>query len=114
MKDFLSWKLLAFAATFAIGPLTYIVVRNVKAFWIWLDRQPAALQRVFVLVVAFVLTAGAQAAGLTLPGECAATGDGLVTENCRSALADPVFIKATLSTLVAFFLHYLKKAEPDT
>lgn len=114
MRDFLNWKLLAFAATFAIGPLTYIVVRNIKAFWIWLDRQPASLQRAFVLVVAFVLTAGAQLAGLSLPGECAAVGEGALTDSCQSALANPVFIKATLGTLVAFFLHYLKKAEPDT
>lgn len=114
MKDFVSWKLVGFAATFAVGPLTYLVVRNVKAFWMWLDRQPAMAQRAFVLAVAFTLTAGAQLAGLTLPGECAGTGDGLVTSDCQSALANPVFIKATLSTLVAFFLHYLKKAEPDT
>lgn len=114
MKDFFSWKLVAFAATFAIGPLTYIVVRNIKAFWVWLDRQPATLQRVFVLVVAFALTAAAQMAGLTLPGECAATGDGLVTGDCQAALADPVFIKAGLGSLVAYFMHMLKKSEPDT
>lgn len=114
MPSFLSWKLVGIAATFIIGPLTYIVVRNIKGFWIWLDRQPAFAQRIFVLLVAFAITAGAQLSGLTLPGECAATGDGLLTDNCRSALADPVFIKAVLAAGVAFFMHMLKKSEPDT
>lgn len=113
MKDFFSWKLVGLAATFIIGPLTYLVVRNVKAFWLWLDRQPASLQRVFVLVVAFALTAGAQLAGFTLPGECAALGDGLLTDSCKSAVADPVFVKTIMATLVAMFLHLLKKSEPD-
>lgn len=114
MRDFLTWKVVGIAATFIIGPLTYLVVRNVKAFWLWLDRQPAIAQRVFVLLVAFALTAGAQLSGLTLPGECAATGDGLITNSCRSALADPVFVKAVLGAAVAYFMHMLKKSEPDT
>lgn len=114
MKDFLSWKLVAIAATFIIGPLTYLVVRNIKAFWVWLDRQPAMAQRVFVLVVAFALTAAGQMMGLSLPGECAAAGDGLLTDSCKSAIADPVFIKAVLGAGVAMFMHMLKKSEPDT
>lgn len=114
MRDFLNMKMLALALTFAVGPLTYLVVKHIKEFWIWLDRQPAALQRVFVLVVAFALTAGAQVAGLALPGECAALGDGLVTGDCQSALANPVFVKATLSAGVAFLLHAFKQSDPRT
>ncbi len=112
--NFFTWKIVAMAVTFIIGPLTYLVVRNVKAFWVWLDRQPAIAQRVFVLVVAFALTAGAQMAGLSLPGECSGAGDGLLTDSCKSALADPVVVKSILAALVAMFMHSLKRADPDT
>lgn len=112
MKAFLNWQIVAIAATFIVGPLTYLVVKHIKDFWVWLDRQPASAQRVFVLVVAFALTAGAQMAGLTLPGECGALGDGLVTGDCQSALADPVFIKSVFGAGIAFAMHYLKQSEP--
>lgn len=114
MKDFFTLKIAAMALTFLVGPLTYIVVRNVKAFWVWLDTRPAWMQRVFVIGVAFGLTAAAQALGFALPGECQLIGDGLVTDSCKSALADPVFIKAVLSAGVAMLMHTLKKSEPDT
>lgn len=112
MKDFLSMKMLAMAVTFIIGPLTYLAVRHIKQFWLWLNRQPATAQRAFVLVIAFVLTAGAQAAGLTLPSECADVGLGTLTDTCQSALAGPVFVKSVLSAGIAFLLHALKKADP--
>lgn len=112
MKQFLSWQIVALAVTFVIGPLTYLVVKYIKDFWIWLDRQPATLQRVFVLVVAFGLTAGAQMAGLALPSECALIGDGLVTGECKSAVGDPVFVKSVLGALLAMLMHRLKQSEP--
>lgn len=112
MRDYVNWQIVAIAATFIVGPLTYLVVKHIKDFWIWLDRQPAMLQRAFVLVVAFALTALAQMAGLTLPGDCTLLGDGLVTSDCQAALADPVWIKSALSAGVAMLMHMLKQSEP--
>lgn len=113
MKDFMTWKIIGLAVTFIIGPLTYLVVKHIKQFWIWLDRQPRIAQQAFVMVIAFALTAIAQLLGLTLPGECTLIGDGIITQECRSAVADPVWVKGVMSAFIAYFMHALKKSDPD-
>lgn len=114
MKDFVTMKMLGLAVTFIIGPLTYLAVRHIKKFWLWLNRQPRTAQQAFVLVIAFALTAGAQALGLTLPGECAAVGTGVLTDECQSALANPTLVKSALAGVVAMLMHALKKSDPNT
>lgn len=113
MKDFFTMKMLTLAATFVIGPLTYLAVQHIKRFWLWLGRQNANVIRAFVLVIAFALTAAAQSAGVALPSECADVGTGALTTECQSALANPVWVKTVMSALVAFAMHYLKKASPS-
>lgn len=107
------WKIIGMAVTFIIGPLTYLAVKHIKEFWVWLDRQPRIVIQAFVMVIAFGLTASAQMLGLTLPGECADVGTGALTDSCRSAVSDPVFIKAVLGAAIAYMMHYLKKSDPE-
>lgn len=114
MKDWLVMHALTIALPAIIGPITYILGRKLLNGFAALDTLPAIAKQGVVLALAIGLAALAQAAGIMLPSECAAIGTGALTSDCQSALASPVFLKGVVGALLAYLLHYLKKADPTT
>lgn len=107
--NWLQAKAFDFVIPMFLGPLVYLIVKYLKQVSWWIDSRSPAMKRTLVAAVAILVTAGAQLAGQ--PDISCDVG----AENVTDCLAQftPDAVKALLASATAFFLHYLKKQNPN-
>ena len=90
-----------------LGPLTFVVMQQLKILNGVVDTLPAAAKRFMVAGIAVVLTVASKAAGVELA--C----DANAADTCLAAL-DQDAVRATLAAGVAYLLHLAKKKPTPT
>jgi hypothetical protein len=97
----MSGLLLTLLGPVVIGPLTFALMQGIKAVNVTVDALPPIAKRVAVVAIAVFLTFLASA--LQLDIACDVNSGA----NCLAAL-DQDTVKAIVSAVVAFALHWLK------
>ena len=87
-----------------VGPLTFLAMQGLKATNALIDAQSPFVKRLFVALIATALTAISAATGINI--EC----DVESGANCLATL-DKEAVKAIVSALVAYAVHFLKNAK---
>lgn len=95
-----------------LGPLVYVVMRELLNISHRIDDLPPAFKRILVTIAGTGLAFGVEALGVSLPSECEAIRDG-ISEACEAALTGKPFIKGVTAAVVAMVLHALKKSRPN-
>ena len=90
-----------------LGPLTFVVMQQLKLLSAAVDTMPTALKRVMVAGIAVFLTVIAKATGVELA--C----DANAAESCLAAL-DQDAVRAALAAGVAYVLHLAKQKPAPT
>ena len=85
-----------------LGPLTFVVMQQLKILSGVVDTMPAAIKRFMVAGIAVVLTVASKAAGVELACDADAAS------SCLAAL-DQDAVRAMLAAGVAYLLHLAKK-----
>lgn len=95
-----------------LGPVVYIVMREILNASRKIDDLPPFAKRLAVAAVGTGLAFAVEQLGLALPVECANAADG-ISDACATALTAKPFVKGVTAAGVAMILHMLKKAKPN-
>lgn len=90
-----------------VGPITFLVMQNIKHASRWVDSLPPAAKRLVVMLIAVGLTALGHAAGVEI--QCDPTS-GI---NCLADLNKDA-VSAIISTTVAFLMHQHRQLSKDS
>ena len=107
LKSVLGWVL-----PILLGPLVYVVMREVLNATRRIDDLPPAVKRILVTVAGTALAFGVEALGVSLPSACEDVRNG-ISEACEAALLGKPFLKGITAAVVAMALHALKKSRPN-
>jgi ammonia channel protein AmtB len=106
-------KVLGWVLPVILGPIVYVVAREVLNVARRVDDLPAVAKRIVVGIIGVVMTAAFTAAGVALPTECVASFAGSdFTEACATALTGKTTVQGVTAALAAMILHALKKSNP--
>lgn len=94
--------LLTAAVPLLLGPLTFVIMQQLKLLSKVVDNLPASVKRFAVAGIAILLTVIAKATGVELA--C----DANAVESCLTTL-DQDAVRAALAAGVAYVLHLAKK-----
>lgn len=99
--------ILTAAVPLLLGPLTFVVMQQLKILSTMVDTLPVTAKRFAVAAIAVLLTVVSKSAGVELA--C----DANAVESCLTTL-DQDAVRAALATGVAYLLHVgRKKTTPD-
>lgn len=106
-------KVLGWVLPIVLGPLVYVVAREVLNVARRVDDLPPTAKRIVVGIIGTALSAGATATGIAIPTECVALVQGIdFTEACSAALTGKTVVSGLTASIVAIVIHSVKKSNP--
>lgn len=100
-------KAFDFVLPMLLGPLVYVLFKQLKNLSTWIDAQNPLIKRSLVVAVAILVTAASNLLGQPISCDVNATE----VSECLGQLT-PEVLKAILASGTAMLLHHLKKANP--
>lgn len=95
-----------------LGPIVYVVMREVLNVSRRLDDLSPGVKRILVTIAGTAFAFAIEALGVSLPSECEQIRDG-VSEACEAALLGKPFLKGISAAVVAIVIHAVKKSPPN-
>ena len=95
-----------------LGPLVYVLARQLLNAHYTIDGLPPTAKRVIVGIVGVLLATVFQQLGVTAPPECSDSALPEFLKACSAALSAAPVAQGVTASLVALVLHALKKSNP--
>ena len=111
MKLAIATQVLGWILPVVLGPIVYILAREVLNAHRKIDDLPPAFKRVAVVALGSLVAAVLNVLEIAPPPECVSDA---ATEACAQALNVPTVVRGATASAVAMILHALKKSRPDT
>ena len=105
--NWLQEKALTLVLPMLLGPLVYIIIKNLKKASTWIDSQSPVIKRGLVFGVSSVLVLLSNRGGAPINCDVNATDIAACAEQLT-----PELLKTLLGGGVALILHKLKKSDP--
>lgn len=96
-----------------LGPVVYIVARELLNVTRQVDDLPPLVKRLSVIALSALVVGAFNVLGVALPAECYLEDSVAITTACAQAINAPSVVKAITAALVAFGMHALKKSRPN-
>lgn len=118
--EFIGLKVLGWVLPIVLGPVVYVVARELLNLTEKIDDLPAPLKRVAVMFIGTLMSAAFGALSIAMPEACAAIARDVLTpvdealSVCARALTEKVPVQGVTAALVAMVIHKIKKSNPRT
>jgi len=110
----IAMKVLGWVLPMVLGPIVYVVSRELLNLSQRVDDLPPFFKRCVVIAISVIVSAVFGALKLTAPAECINISDAVgAAQACAVALSAKVPLQGVVAALVAFAIHAVKKQKPN-
>lgn len=106
------YSIAGWALPILLGPIVYIVARQVLNAHYSIDALPPWVKRIAVVALGTLSAAVLSALGVAVPVECVSLPNE-VTEACARVLSEPTVVRGLTAGVCAMIVHALKKSKPN-